>query len=107
MLIIIVAQTRIILIIVLVHWTRDGLQLVLHLLGGGSLFLINKVSGAIFAHCLIILIKSIVHDWMVIRTGERSFVNYFWRHAPTGDCIPGIGKASKGMQKASDLTLLL
>ena len=70
-------------------------------------FLIDKVSGTIFAHCLVILIKGVVHDWMVIRTGERSFVNYFWCHAPTGDGIPGIGKASKGMQKASDLTMLL
>ena len=68
------------IIIVLVHWTGDRLQLVLHFLGGGSLFLINKVSGTIFTHRLVILIKGVVHDWMVIRAGERSFVNYLGFH---------------------------
>ena len=44
------------------------------------LWLINKVSSAVFAHRFVILVKGIVHDGMVIRAGERSFVNYYWFH---------------------------
>ena len=44
------------------------------------LWLINKVSGAVFAHRFVIFIKGIEHNWMVIRTREGSFVNYYWFH---------------------------